>query len=66
MTPEEQAELSARRAAGDVAAARPNRRIWGGDRIDAAERAIQRRLIASMLPGGLVEYWQMIEAEVQK
>jgi hypothetical protein len=66
MTPEEQAELSARRAASEIAISKPNEMACGSDRVDAAERAIQRRFIASVFPGGLVEYWQMIEAEVQK
>lgn len=64
MNPEEQAELSARRAASDRACA--NEGTNGHGRIGAAERAVLRYLISHHLPGGLVGYWQLVEAEVRR
>lgn len=66
MTPEEQAELSARLAAAGVANDSASVHMSGTDVVSYVESAIQRRLIAATLPGGLVEYWKLVEAEVRR
>lgn len=34
--------------------------------LDTAERDILRRLVASRLPGGEVEYWGLVEQELKR